>query len=120
MAQPAAAECELRPAGTDWTLVVPSGAVCTLQYGFDAPVRRSGPTSKWLSMRLDAIYTRGMSLEQFAVLRDVRSSDHYPLWAELSESELSRIKSSKSPVRSSARQAPVRNRHTIRTASNTR
>ncbi len=51
--------------------------------GFDTPVTRSGPTSKWLSMRLDAIYTRGFHAQRFGVARTVRLSDHLPLWADL-------------------------------------
>lgn len=49
--------------------------------GFDVPARRSGPTHKWLSQRLDALYTRGTAAKRFGVDRSVRVSDHLPLWA---------------------------------------
>ncbi|MCG8419584.1 MAG: hypothetical protein MJE77_16760 [Proteobacteria bacterium] len=39
--------------------------------------------SQWLSMRLDAIYTRNLVVPDFGVARDVRLSDHLPLWADL-------------------------------------
>ena len=53
-------------------------------HGFATPVRASGPTHQWLSMRLDAIYTRGLSVSAFEVEHGVRESDHLPLWADLS------------------------------------
>ncbi len=52
--------------------------------GFATPVTASGPTSQWLSMRLDAIYVRGLVVTDFDVARGVRISDHLPLWAQLS------------------------------------
>ncbi|MBL9017570.1 MAG: endonuclease/exonuclease/phosphatase family protein [Myxococcales bacterium] len=53
-------------------------------YGLDTPVADSGATSRFLGMKLDAIYTRGFSTRRFAV-SDARSvSDHLALWAEVS------------------------------------
>ncbi|HVV81824.1 MAG TPA: endonuclease/exonuclease/phosphatase family protein [Kofleriaceae bacterium] len=51
--------------------------------GLTTPVTGSGATSAWLSMRLDAIYTRGVAVRSFGVSRDVRISDHLPLWADV-------------------------------------
>ncbi len=51
--------------------------------GLTTPVTASGATSAWLDMRLDAIYTRGVAVRQFGVSRDVRISDHLPLWADV-------------------------------------
>ncbi len=50
--------------------------------GFATPVTGSGPTSKWLSMRLDGIFTRDLEVADYAVERSVRISDHLPLWAD--------------------------------------
>jgi endonuclease/exonuclease/phosphatase family metal-dependent hydrolase len=51
--------------------------------GLSTPVADSGPTSQWLSMRLDGIYTRGVAVVDFGVDHSVRISDHLPLWADL-------------------------------------
>ncbi len=51
--------------------------------GLTTPTTASGPTSKWLNMRLDAIYTRGVAVRRFGVSHDVRLSDHLPLWADV-------------------------------------
>jgi endonuclease/exonuclease/phosphatase family metal-dependent hydrolase len=51
--------------------------------GFDTPVTDSGPTSPWLAMRLDAVYTRGVAVKDHGVAIDVRASDHLPLWADV-------------------------------------
>jgi endonuclease/exonuclease/phosphatase family metal-dependent hydrolase len=51
------------------------------RYGFDTPVTGSGPTFRYLGMRLDAIYTRGFDTETFAVATAANVSDHLPLWA---------------------------------------
>ncbi|HEY8146485.1 MAG TPA: endonuclease/exonuclease/phosphatase family protein [Kofleriaceae bacterium] len=48
--------------------------------GFDAPATGSGPTSKWLGMRLDAVYARGIAARRVGVERRVQLSDHLPLW----------------------------------------
>ncbi len=50
--------------------------------GFETPVAASGGTAKWLAMRLDAIYTRGVQVVEFGVEDAVRISDHLPLWLE--------------------------------------
>jgi monothiol glutaredoxin len=51
--------------------------------GLDTPVRRSAATSQWLNMRLDAIYTRGVTAGGFAVEDSVRISDHLPMWLDV-------------------------------------
>ncbi len=51
--------------------------------GLATPVTGSGPTSAWLGMRLDAVYTRAVEVTGFGVARAVRASDHLPLWADL-------------------------------------
>lgn len=51
--------------------------------GLQTPVANIGSTSKWIGMRLDAIYTRGFSASSSAVERSVRLSDHLPVWVEL-------------------------------------
>lgn len=50
--------------------------------GLETPVASSAATSKWLGMRLDAIYTRGLLARRHGVAIDVRASDHLPLWLE--------------------------------------
>lgn len=50
-------------------------------HGFDTPVTASGATSKWIGMRLDALYTRGLTPAAYGVHDDARISDHLPLWA---------------------------------------
>jgi endonuclease/exonuclease/phosphatase family metal-dependent hydrolase len=40
--------------------------------GFQLP-RRSGPTSPWLSLRLDAVYTSGLAVQKVGVDREVRA-----------------------------------------------
>ena len=50
-------------------------------HGFDTPVKDSGPTSRWLSMKLDAIYTRGFDTVRFATNDGDDISDHLALWA---------------------------------------
>jgi len=47
--------------------------------GFETPAVHSGPTSKWLDMRLDALYTRGLVAKRVAVEDNVSLSDHFPL-----------------------------------------
>ena len=54
--------------------------------GFDTPTAHSGPTHRaaGFEMRLDAIYTRGLSLTGASgVERSVRESDHFPLWVDI-------------------------------------
>lgn len=52
-------------------------------HGFATPVAKSGPTSKFLGMKLDAIYTRGFATKQFATSYGGEISDHWALWAQL-------------------------------------
>jgi len=51
--------------------------------GLSTPTATSGPTSQYLDMRLDAIYTRGLEVYERGVVRTVRLSDHFPLWVEM-------------------------------------
>jgi len=51
--------------------------------GFDTPVIGSGATSQWIGMRLDAIYTRHLTVGAYGVDDDLRVSDHMPLWAAI-------------------------------------
>jgi endonuclease/exonuclease/phosphatase family metal-dependent hydrolase len=52
--------------------------------GFDAPVRAAGATHRHvLRVRLDALFTRGFAPAAAQVARDVRVSDHFPVWADL-------------------------------------
>jgi endonuclease/exonuclease/phosphatase family metal-dependent hydrolase len=53
------------------------------KHGFQTPAARSGATSKWLAMKLDAIYTRGLKSRGHGVAHRVRISDHLPLWLDL-------------------------------------
>lgn len=56
-------------------------------HGFDTPVKDSGPTSRWLSMKLDAIYTRGFSTVKFATNDADDISDHFALWAVMTRKD---------------------------------
>tara|TARA_R110002096_G_scaffold143328_1_gene299126 strand:- start:95511 stop:96398 length:888 start_codon:yes stop_codon:yes gene_type:complete len=51
--------------------------------GMQTPLVGVGSTSKWLGMRLDAIYTRGFGASASAVERTVTLSDHLPVWVDL-------------------------------------
>jgi endonuclease/exonuclease/phosphatase family metal-dependent hydrolase len=69
-------------------LPFPSAQGCWLEdlarsEGFDTPVTDSGPTAEWLSMRLDAIYTRDVTVVNSHVGQNVRASDHFPLFADI-------------------------------------
>ncbi|CAN5759840.1 hypothetical protein BH11MYX2_BH11MYX2_25430 [soil metagenome] len=50
---------------------------------FETPVTRSGPTSRVLGMKLDAIYTRGFATSAFATAHASDVSDHLALWADV-------------------------------------
>jgi len=50
-------------------------------HGFQTPVVASGPTSRFLGMKLDAIYTRGFRTTDFATARASDVSDHLAMWA---------------------------------------
>lgn len=52
-------------------------------HGFQTPVAESGPTSRFLAMKLDAIYTRGFQTRAFATADASNVSDHLALWAKL-------------------------------------
>jgi len=52
-------------------------------FGMDTPVADSGATSRFLGMKLDAIYTRGFDANGFAVSNADEVSDHCALWANL-------------------------------------
>jgi endonuclease/exonuclease/phosphatase family metal-dependent hydrolase len=52
-------------------------------HGFETPLAGSGPTSHFLGMKLDAIYTRGFSTVAYAVDPAHDVSDHLALWAML-------------------------------------
>jgi endonuclease/exonuclease/phosphatase family metal-dependent hydrolase len=53
------------------------------RHGFDTPVVDSGPTHRYLGMKLDAIYTRGFDTLAFATADARNVSDHLALWATL-------------------------------------
>lgn len=53
------------------------------EHGFDTPVVDSGPTHRYLGMKLDAIYTRGFDTLKFATADARNISDHLALWATL-------------------------------------
>jgi endonuclease/exonuclease/phosphatase family metal-dependent hydrolase len=53
------------------------------KHGFDTPVVDSGPTSRFLAMKLDAIYTRGFRTTDFATAEASDLSDHLALWAKV-------------------------------------
>jgi endonuclease/exonuclease/phosphatase family metal-dependent hydrolase len=50
-------------------------------HGFATPAVGSGPTSRFLAMKLDAIYTRGFRTTDFATARASDLSDHLAMWA---------------------------------------
>ena len=52
-------------------------------HGFATPVAESGPTSRFIAMKLDAIYTRGFETAKFATADALDISDHIALWAQL-------------------------------------
>jgi endonuclease/exonuclease/phosphatase family metal-dependent hydrolase len=52
-------------------------------YGFSTPVKDSGPTSRFLAMKLDGIYTRGFDTKAFATANARNISDHLALWATM-------------------------------------
>jgi len=52
-------------------------------YGIDTPVKDSGPTHRYIGMKLDAIYTRGFETRHFGTAHAKDVSDHLALWATL-------------------------------------
>lgn len=53
------------------------------RHGFATPVTGSGATSRYLGMRLDAIYTRGVDVGRHGVADGAGLSDHLALWADI-------------------------------------
>jgi endonuclease/exonuclease/phosphatase family metal-dependent hydrolase len=53
------------------------------KYGFATPVAGSGATSRFLGMKLDAIYTRGFATADFSTSNARDISDHMALWATM-------------------------------------
>ena len=53
------------------------------KYGFATPVAGSGATSRFIGMKLDAIYTRGFTTADFATSNARDISDHMALWATM-------------------------------------
>ena len=52
--------------------------------GFATPVSAAGATHRnVLGVRLDAVFTRGVVPQAARVARDVRVSDHFPVWADV-------------------------------------
>jgi len=51
--------------------------------GYATPAVGAGATSKWFGMRLDALFTRGLTPLEAVVDRSVRMSDHLPLWVDV-------------------------------------
>jgi endonuclease/exonuclease/phosphatase family metal-dependent hydrolase len=51
------------------------------EHGFDTPVADSGPTHRYIGMKLDGIYTRGFQTVRFATADAKNISDHLALWA---------------------------------------
>jgi len=52
--------------------------------GFDTPLAKSGSTtSRRFKLRLDALYSRGVTPQAVAVERSVDVSDHFPVWMEI-------------------------------------
>jgi endonuclease/exonuclease/phosphatase family metal-dependent hydrolase len=52
-------------------------------HGFATPVTSSGPTHRYIGMKLDGIYTRGFDTLKFATADAKNLSDHLALWATL-------------------------------------
>ncbi len=69
-------------------------------HGFDTPVTKSGPTHRYLDMKLDAIYTRGLTTSWFATARAHEVSDHLALWAVVERTPS--VTPSLTPARASA------------------
>jgi endonuclease/exonuclease/phosphatase family metal-dependent hydrolase len=53
------------------------------KHGFDTPVVDSGATSRYLGMKLDAIYTKGFATKYFSTAHAGNISDHIALWAQM-------------------------------------
>lgn len=55
------------------------------QHGYTTPFVTGTPTWRGAGLRLHAdwIFTRGLKVERFGVARPLKSSDHWPIWAEI-------------------------------------
>jgi len=51
--------------------------------GYATPAAGLGATSRWFGMRLDALFTRGLTPIAAAVDRSVGLSDHLPVWVDV-------------------------------------
>jgi len=51
--------------------------------GYATPAAALGATSRWFAMRLDALFTRGLTPIAAAVDRAVGLSDHLPVWVDV-------------------------------------
>jgi endonuclease/exonuclease/phosphatase family metal-dependent hydrolase len=58
------------------------------EHGFATPVEDSGPTHRYIGMKLDGIYTRGFDTVKFATADARNVSDHLALWATLRRTAL--------------------------------
>jgi len=56
--------------------------------GYATPTVGIGRTSKWFGLRLDAMFTRGVTPVAAVVDRSVRLSDHLPLWVDVRQGKL--------------------------------
>lgn len=56
------------------------------EHGFATPVEDSGPTFRYVGMKLDGIYTRGFETVKFATADARNVSDHLALWATMRRS----------------------------------
>jgi endonuclease/exonuclease/phosphatase family metal-dependent hydrolase len=52
-------------------------------YGLETPVASVDRTSRFMNMKLDAIYTRGFATYAFATSDAASVSDHLALWANM-------------------------------------
>ena len=55
------------------------------QHGYTTPLVTGTPTWRGAGLRLHAdwIFTRGLNVERFGVAKPLGSSDHWPIWAEI-------------------------------------
>ncbi len=77
-------------------------------HGFETPVVDSGPTFRYIGMRLDAIYTRGFDTKTYAVANAKYVSDHLALWAVVEPRGVRTASSSASSLASTAVSRAVR------------
>lgn len=55
------------------------------EQGFDTHLEEAGHTlaHKFLKLSLDSIYTKGVKVTNFGVERDLKVSDHWPIWVDV-------------------------------------